>query len=220
MVEKLYTVGHSNFDVDAFIGLLQQHQITALADVRSHPYSRHLPHFSQAPLKAILEKAGIRYVFLGRELGARPKDPNCYVDGKALYARIAATEAFQEGVQRVLLGVKKFAIALMCAEKDPLTCHRAILVCQHLRHFDLEINHILKDGELESHTQLEDRLLKLHGLAAPDTELTQLSLFELDAAPVPTSAWSREAALKDAYRIQSDKIAYIEKTQEQHESAD
>jgi uncharacterized protein (DUF488 family) len=77
---ELFTIGHSNHTIEAFIELLQQHGISVLADVRSHPYSRHLPHFSASALKAALVEAKIRYVFLGKELGARPDNPNCYVE--------------------------------------------------------------------------------------------------------------------------------------------
>jgi uncharacterized protein (DUF488 family) len=82
---ELFTIGHSNHSIDAFIALLQQHGITAVADVRSHPYSRFLPHFNQSALKAALLNAGIQYVFLGKELGARSADPSCYVNGKLSY---------------------------------------------------------------------------------------------------------------------------------------
>ena len=211
---ELFTIGHSNLSIDAFIALLQQHGITAVADVRSHPYSRFLPHFNQSALKAALLDAGIQYVFLGKELGARSADQSCYVDGKASYEKIAATELFSQGIQRILKGSEKYKISLMCAEKDPLTCHRAILVCQHLRDFELEIQHILSNGYLESHEQLEDRLLVLHGLnqsqldeAAPK----QLSLFE--EVPLQESLiekLSREDSLKQAYKLQGEQIAYID----------
>ena len=130
---ELFTVGHSNLSIEAFISLLQQHEITAVADVRSHPYSRRFPHFSQPTLKASLLNAGIRYVFLGKELGARPEDLSCYEGGKALYQRIADTQLFSEGIQRLLKGTEIYKIALMCAEKDPITCHRTILVCRQLK---------------------------------------------------------------------------------------
>ena len=101
---EIFTIGHSNHSIEAFITLLQKHGVTALADVRSHPYSRYLPHFSQASLKAALVNAGISYVFLGRELGARPSDTTCYVDGKALYEKIASNQQFAYGIQRILKG--------------------------------------------------------------------------------------------------------------------
>ncbi len=214
----LFSIGHSNYEIEVFISLLQKHGVTAVADVRSHPYSRFLPHFNQTVLQESLAKEGIRYVFLGRELGARPSDQECYVDGKAVYERLAATVAFHEGVQRVLKGSKKHKLSLMCAEKDPLTCHRAVLVCQHLRHFDLNINHILKNGDLESHNHLEERMLTKHGFtefAESHQEQTQLSLFTQRDNSSPT----REKCLEKAYKLQGDEIAYVEKRNDDHEQS-
>jgi uncharacterized protein (DUF488 family) len=216
---KLFTIGHSNHSIETFIDLLKQYGITALADVRSSPHSRYVPHFNQTPLKNALLDAGIAYVFLGSELGARPDDASCYVDGKALYERIAATEAFQTGIQRVLKGVATHNIALMCAEKDPITCHRTILVCQQLRSLPLEIHHILSDGALETHSQLEARLLKLHKLAPTEpSEFGQLNLFS-DAilSSQPTVPQSGEDLLKEAYQRQGDRIAYVEKQEQPNE---
>jgi uncharacterized protein (DUF488 family) len=211
--KELFTIGHSNHSIDAFVALLQQHGITAVADVRSHPYSRYLPHFNKSELEAALQTAKIEYRFLGQELGARPNDPSCYVDGKAPYEKIAATQLFEKGIKRLLKGTQNYKIALMCAERDPITCHRSILVCQHLRTFDLKINHILTDGNLESHEALEERLLTLQGLnQAEPPEATQLSLFEYQPLqdelenPKPL-----EERLKEAYQRQGDKIAYVEK---------
>ncbi len=212
---ELFTIGHSNLSIDTFIGLLQRYGITAIADVRSHPYSRFLPHFNQSALKAALLNAGIQYVFLGKELGARSANQSCYVDGKASYEKIAATELFSEGIQRILKGSENYKISLMCAEKDPITCHRAILVCQHLRDFDLDVNHILSNGSLESHEHLEDRLLVLHGLYQSELEEAapkQLSLFdEIRFQESPIQKLSRGDCLKQAYQLQGEEIAYIDK---------
>jgi uncharacterized protein (DUF488 family) len=211
MSNSLFTIGHSNLSIEAFMALLQQHEITAVADVRSHPYSRRFPQFNQRELKASLQEMGISYVFLGQELGARTDDRSCYVNGKALYEKIAATALFAEGIQRVLKGLTQYRIALMCAEKDPITCHRTILLCRHLKAFDLEINHILNDGKLESHQELEDRLLGLFGLLPPlASQPIQLSLFS-DLSMTETVARSRTDCLAEAYQKQGDKIAYIEK---------
>jgi uncharacterized protein (DUF488 family) len=217
---NLYTIGHSNYEIETFISLLKKHDVNAVADVRSHPYSRFMPHFNRTPLQEILAKENINYVFLGKELGARSDNLQCYVDGKAVYEKIAATDQFQEGIQRILKGLLKHKISLMCAEKDPITCHRAILVCQHIRHPDLNINHILKGGDLESHVQLEERMLNKHGL----TEFTedrekqlQLSLFEQPKSILPT----KEESLKKAYQLQGYDIAYVDKNySNNHERAD
>ena len=212
MKRKLFTIGHSNHSIEAFIALLKKHEITALADVRSHPYSRYLPHFNQAELKTALSVVSIRYVFLGKELGARPSDRNCYIEGKAKYEKIAATELFTRGIQRVIKGSQDYTIALMCAEKDPIDCHRAILVCQHLRQFDLDINHILRDGNSQSHQDLEERIMNLHGLNySLPSQLVQLSLFEDLSMRSNQKKLSKEESLQEAYTRQGNKIAYVEK---------
>lgn len=158
MKPELFTVGHSNHSLEHFLGLLRLHRIQVLVDVRSSPYSARLPQFNREPLKPVLKAAGIRYLFLGEELGARRAERNCYVDGIARYDRIAKTAAFQSGLERVTTGIQKFRSALMCAEKDPLECHRTILVCRHLRDI-AQIQHIRADGSLESHEQAESRLM-------------------------------------------------------------
>ncbi len=214
---ELFTIGHSNHAIEFFIELLKMHEVTAIADVRSHPYSRYLPHFNQAALKVALESEKIRYVFLGAELGARPDIPECYVDGKALYAKIAATDQFFEGIKRLLKGVKTHRVALMCAEKDPLTCHRAILICQHLREYNLNIKHILKNGDLESHQELEERMLAKNGFTSliensGQSELSQLSLFETSLSyEQDKNQLSKDECLEQAYQLQGDAIAYVEK---------
>lgn len=197
MSHQIFTIGHCNHSLEEFIGLLQQHGITALADVRSHPHSRHYPQFNKSELEKSLINAGIRYVFLGAELGARPNNQDCYdPTGKVLYDRIAATPEFAQGIQRLLKGVASYKIALMCAEKDPITCHRTILICQKLKKFNLDIQHILADGHLESNEILENKLLEMYGLH-------QLSLFDQR---------SLEERLREAYQRQGNKIAYIQET--------
>ncbi|MBD1814520.1 DUF488 domain-containing protein [Microcoleus vaginatus DQ-U2] len=204
---ELFTIGHSNLSIEAFVLLLQQHGITAVADVRSHPFSRYLPHFNKSDITASLSSAGIQYVFLGKELGARPEDLSCYdTSGKALYDRIAATPLFSQGIQRLLKGASNYKICLMCAEKDPITCHRTILVCHKLREFNLEINHILSDGKLESHQDLEKRLLIKFNKGKKTEEPIQLSLFELNP-DVKTEIVN----LESAYYLHGLEIAYVSK---------
>lgn len=232
---QIFTVGHSNHSTEKFLSLLKQHGVTAIADVRSSPFSRRFPHFNQSSLKKALGSEEISYVFLGNELGARPKDPECYVEGKALYERIAATEAFSIGLDRISKGAKHHQVALMCAEQDPITCHRAILVCRHLRNIGSEINHILKTGDLETHEHLEQRLLKLHNLseslpllenASNKTKLEgQLELFNTDAFDTLVSdsaILTLESLIEQAYELQAEQIAYVEgykKVEASHERA-
>jgi uncharacterized protein (DUF488 family) len=158
-LHMLYTIGHSNHLISTFIELLKQHHISALADVRSHPVSRYAPQYSRNNLQQSLQEAGITYVFLGKELGARSNNPDCYIDGPkgktVSYALLAQQPIFHEGLERVKKGMEKYRVALMCAEKDPMNCHRALLVSHELFKSGIEISHILADGSLESHIEIE-----------------------------------------------------------------
>ena len=127
------TIGHSTHAFDAFTALLHRHHVTAVADVRSAPYSRFNPQFNRKPLTEALKVQGMRYVYLGRELGGRSDDLDCYEDGRIRYDRVAATESFKSGLARVVQGAAKHRIALMCAEKEPLDCHRTLLVAPRAR---------------------------------------------------------------------------------------
>ena len=213
---KLFTIGHSNHSIETFIELLLEHNVTALADVRSHPYSRYLPHFNRIQIENSLKSTKMKYVFLGKELGARPKDPECYVDGKAVYEKIAATELFAEGIKRVIKGLQNYRVALMCAEKDPIVCHRAILICPHLKNAGLEIHHIHKNGDLETNEDLENRVLKQNNLykslADLQNPVKQLSLFDLQPTQTLEKPLSRAELVEKAYQLQCEKVAYTETT--------
>lgn len=189
----VWTVGHSTHDLATFLGLLRGAGITAVADVRSSPFSRHTPWFNRAELKAALAAEGIAYSFLGRELGARPEDRTVYRDGTARYDLIERTAFFGEGLDRVLAGAAKFRIALMCAEKDPLDCHRNVLVARALAQRGVEIRHILADGRVEPNGETEQRLLSLVGktsfdMFAPADEQLALAYTERAARIAYTEA--------------------------------
>jgi len=168
VVATVWTLGHSTHEPPAFLELLRQQQISAVADVRSEPYSRHAPQFGKEHLTALLQRAGIGYVFLGRELGARSDDESVFTDGRVDFAKLAATPAFRAGLERLRTGADRHRIALLCAEHDPLHCHRAILVSRYLRAAGIAVTHIHRDGALESHAALERRLLDHLGLEAGD----------------------------------------------------
>lgn len=193
-MNTVFTIGHSDHDQQRFIELLRAHRVDALADVRSSPHSSRFPQFNRAALQASLRRAGIRYVFLGDELGARRSESECYVNGQALYELIAKTPAFQRGIHRVVRGAIQMRVALVCAEREPLECHRAILVCRHLKTIVPSISHILSDGSVESHEQMEERLLQQFKLASADLLRSKAEM--LDAA----------------YERQGKRIAYKEET--------
>ena len=190
------TIGHSTHALDAFIVLLQRHHVTAVADVRSAPYSRFNPQFNREPFAKALKAQGIRYVYLGRELGGRSDDPDCYEDGRVRYERIAATESFRSGLDRVVRGADKHRIALMCAEKEPLDCHRTLLVGRALHQRGVDVAHIHAARELEPHAKAMDRLLNMQKQPRGD------DLFK-----------TREELLDDAIAQQTQRIAYVDDKQ-------
>lgn len=190
-MNKLYTIGHSNHEIEHFLHLLKMHAITAIADVRSSPYSKFNPQFNREVLQKALKEDRIAYVFLGEELGPRSDNPACYVDGKVQYARLARTDLFLRGVERLLAGMKSYRIALLCAEKDPIACHRMILVCRAIRSEPIEVRHILEDGSIESLGDSERRLMR-------ELKMRQLRMFE-----------SPEDLIQRAYDTQAERIAYV-----------
>lgn len=154
----VFTVGHSVQPVADLLALLRAHDISAVADVRSTPYSRRNSQYNRENLARALRPADIRYVWLGDGLGARPDDPACYVDGRVSYSRIAETAAFRAAIDRVIEGAARWRIALMCAEKDPAHCHRAGLVAPALVTRGVDVRHILADARLEDHAALVARM--------------------------------------------------------------
>jgi uncharacterized protein (DUF488 family) len=181
----LFTIGHSNHSFDTFRGLLAQHRIEAIADIRSVPYSRYVPHFNPAPLRASLEALGIGYIELGSQLGIRPVDPDLYVNGRVSYARVAERPEYQAGLDRVMQELAQHRLALMCTEKDPLDCHRMILIGRGLRGSAIDVVHILADGTLKSNGEAEQLLRLRFGL--------QPTLFD-DEAAIIEQAYDRQAA--------------------------
>ena len=168
----ILSIGHSNHSLEGFLTLLSKHRVSAVADVRSAPYSRFRPHFNRDVLAASLKPHGIDYVFLGRELGGRPDDPECYEGGRVDYERVARTSGFRDGIARVIGGSIRHRIALMCAEKEPLDCHRTLLVARALDEAGVAVAHILADGDLEPHGKTMDRLLVAFDLN-PNGDLLQ-----------------------------------------------
>ena len=193
---EIYTIGHSTHTIDRFMELVLMHEISAVCDVRSDPYSRFNPQFNREVLQKELKRKGIAYVYLGKELGPRSDDPSCYVDGKIRYDRLAETGLFREGLGRLRQGMASHRIALMCAEKDPIMCHRTILVCRHLRADNTKIRHILEDGSIEENPESMTRLRRV------------LKLQEADLFATP------EEMIERAYDIQGEKIAYVQKGDE------
>lgn len=175
---EVLTIGHSNHPIEKFVELARLHGVSAVVDVRSAPYSRFNPQFNRDAFAEALKQQGIAYVFLGRELGARSNDRSCYDNGRVQYRRLAETETFRSGIEQVLSGAQALRIALMCAEKEPLECHRTLLVSRALVAVGTPVTHILANGGAESHKESMKRLLKIVGLPESDLFRSQEELIE------------------------------------------
>ena len=159
----LLTIGHSNLPAEGFMGLVQDAGITAIADVRSVPFSRRFPWFSGQSLAARLQGVDIAYLPFGDALGGRPRDPALYYDGIADYEKMATSPPFCAGLDRVGEAMERFRLCLMCAEREPLDCHRCLLVARALTQRGVALGHVLIDGSIEPHAATEERLLARAG---------------------------------------------------------
>ena len=187
----ILTIGHSRHPLERFLALLKAAQVTALADVRSAPMSRFSPHFNRGALAASLAGQDIDYLFLGKELGGRPEQPAMYTEGVADYEKMAASPEFRAGVARLMEAAEGRQMALMCAEADPLDCHRCLLVARALTEAGIDVGHILASGQIVTHAQVEETLLRLAGLSEAGLLMR-----------------SRDERLAEAYRSRNRKVAY------------
>lgn len=168
-MKTIYTIGYATKDISELIAQLQQYEVGVVADIRSVPYSAAFKDYHQKALQAHLKKAGIRYVYLGKELGPRSKEDSHYDESNQVqFDRLMQSDLFLSGIERLKNGLEgDHRIALLCAEKDPAICHRSLLVSHYLvRHLDTEVQHISHSGELESQKELEIRLIDLQELQA------------------------------------------------------
>jgi uncharacterized protein (DUF488 family) len=189
----LYSIGYATKPIAVFLEQLQRYGISAVADVRSVPFSKAFFDYHQGAIAGHLKRAGIHYVYLGDALGPRSKDSSHYDECRQVqFDRLMQSPLFLQGVKRLQLGLQRgHHIALMCAEKDPATCHRSLLIGYALkRQLGMELSHISHEGDLETQKNLEERLPQLHQL--------EEDLF-----------LSREEKLEQAYQLQLKKTSYI-----------
>ena len=189
---KVLTIGHSTHSIEKFLSLIQAHGVTAVADVRSGPYSRRQPQFNRDPLRQTLEERGIGYAFCGQELGGRPADPLCYDEhGRVRYRRLAGTPLFRSGIDFIVRKARECRLALLCAEKEPLECHRTLLVARELVARGLPVLHVHADGHLETQAEALARLTAT--LKMPETDFFR----------------SQEELIEEACTSQENRIAYV-----------
>lgn len=193
IIENIYTVGHSNYDTDKFLEIICAYNIQVVVDVRSAPYSKFCPQFNKEIIEKSLQSKGIKYLFLGKELGARPDDTNCYFQGRVNFDRLKESEQFREGILRLKEGLKnRYVLAIMCSEKKPIECHRTILISRTLKEEGIEVKHILGGTEVIDQDQIEEQLQKKFKI--------EPSLFDTENAAAER--------IKEAYEKQEEQITY------------
>ena len=188
----IHTVGHSNLSTESLVGMLKRRGIIQVIDVRSTPYSRHVPQFNRENIRATLERNGTGYTHMGDALGGRPQDDRLYDrDGRANYGLIAQEKTFQDAIRQVEQMAKDSHIALMCTEADPLRCHRTLLVSQELASRGADIIHLMRDGQEENHEETMGKLLMVWKLLR-DGE----------------AGMTRRQLIEEAVRKQAAEVAY------------
>jgi uncharacterized protein (DUF488 family) len=191
----LFSIGHSNIPAERFLSMLTGAGVNAIADVRSTPFSRFFPWFSVKNLAPLLAQESMLYLPYGEPLGGRPRNPALYCDGIADYDAMAQQPEFAAGLGRLLTDAARCRICLMCAEREPLDCHRCLLVMRALAGQGLAVGHILHDGTIEPHAATEQRLL------------------ELDGEPEDLFTSGQSGRLAAAYRRRARAVAYRAKPQ-------
>lgn len=152
---SVYTIGHSNHETDALLDLLRQHGIEVVVDVRSSPYSRFAAQFNREILRESLLADGFKYVYLGNEVGGRPQDLEYYdAEGHVLYGRVAASDAFASGIERLMTGISQYRVAMLCSEEDPTHCHRRLLISRVLSDRNVQVTHIRGNGTIQTEQEL------------------------------------------------------------------
>ena len=200
LAARLFTIGHSNHELDRFLNLLRRAGVTAIADVRSSPFSQRYPQFNQPQLRQALGQHRVGYIHLGDELGGRPGDAGMYDgEGRVDYWRVRQGRVFRAGLVRLLEAVEDHAVAMLCTEEDPLECHRGLMICPELVEHGIRPRHVRGNGSLETTPQLELRLSDLTGVGRGILD----GLFAASVTPE-----ERASLIAEAYRVQARRRAF------------
>ena len=205
--QTVFTIGHSTHDIDDFIGLLKKHKVNCLIDVRSQPYSRIAPQFNKDRLSSDLKSHEILYAHFEKEFGARHTKPSLLdEDNKVDFDKVRESAEFQQGIQRLRKALDlDYTIALMCSEAEPFDCHRFSMISYQLIRENLEVSHILREGNLKENSALEKQLLKKYNKKLPQNTPQQQIPFDMKDTK---SEVTREEQIELAYRLRGKDIAF------------
>lgn len=196
---ELFTIGHSQHSINYFLSLLNKYRIDYLLDVRSTPYSKYAVQYNKENISRDLSFANVKYTFMGKYFGARLQNMELYhSEGYLDFEKVRELQDFKKGIENVILGLKQgHRIALMCTEKEPIDCHRAILVARAFELQEIPAKHILANGRILMQQQLDEQLLQKY---FPDRN--QLSLFTYG------NQMSEQEYLVEAYKKRNREIGY------------
>ncbi len=199
MVDTITTIGYSGFSSEEFLKTLKENNIDVLIDVRSSPYSEFFRQYNKEPLSVFLKQNGIFYRNYAREFGARQDNPEYRTPtGYLDFSKFSKSAPFLEGVDKICKSMQQgYRVAFMCSEKNPINCHRAILVSRTFHELGYHVKHLLPEGSYITQTDLEQELLDLYY-----PERFQLSLFQ-------PSSLSESYYIDKAYQLQNEKIGYV-----------
>ena len=196
MNNTIYTIGYTGFSINDFLRILKEYKIQVVIDVRSSPYSERYPDYNRPNFEKKLNNNGIYYRNYVEEFGARQENPLYYTDGYLDFNKFSKTNAFQRGVTKIRNSLdKNYVITFLCAEKNPIQCHRAILVSRAFSDLGYQVYHILPSGKCETQHDIEQQLLAMY---FPNG--IQQDIF---SEPI-----DMDEAIDVAYRKQNQKIGY------------
>lgn len=206
MKKEIYTIGYSGFSLDDFIKCLKHYKISSLIDVRSTPFSQYFQEYNKDYLQKKLKSEGIIYRNYREEFGARQTNIEYYPNGYLDFNLFTKSFSFLQGIEKIEKGINLgYVFALMCAEKDPISCHRNIMVGKAMAEMGFLIKHIHADCSLENQEEIEERMLKEYF-----PERNQLSFFEENQ--------SDEDLIRISYERKNREIGYkIAEDEEQYE---
>lgn len=196
MDNKIYTIGYAGFDREEFVKELKQFGISVLVDVRSSPFSSFHPEYNKDVLSELLKNNGIYYRNYATEFGARQENSEYYdSNGRLSFEKFAQSSVFKSGVTKLCNSIKQgYKPVLMCAEKNPFDCHRAILVSRAFFERGCDVVHILPDGKTCSQEDINTELLEKY---CPNR--FQVSMFDNP---------DEKTLLEEAYRKRGSEIAF------------
>ena len=194
---SVFTIGYAAFNIDDFIEILKSHKISHLIDVRSNPVSEYYQDYNSFNLEPELKQHNIIYENLALEFGARQENKEFFSEGGFVdFEKFTQSDQFKKGLAKIKKGLELgYNFVLMCAEKDPINCHRSIMIGYAMQKNGIEVLHIMHDGQLQPQGEIDKILLELYF-----SDRNQLNLF--------IKSSDEQELIEQAYKKQNAKIGY------------